>query len=128
MDTMMLRAIQHPAHTDDLLRELVRSIDVVPIAAHEIFDSSVVPSALQEPIKSAEKARKSWSAWVDDAGLAWLFVAQMLLEVSRQHGAPVLEVTQYREGGEVTAAGIWIALHEGEWVPFCNVILPDSSR
>jgi hypothetical protein len=115
MHTMMLKAIQHPAHVDDLICELVQSLDCVPSGTYQISDRSALPPSLQTRVQHALNKRQSWASWLDDQGHAWLFIAYMLLEPSRARGVPVLHVEQYREDGRMADSGQWISEHEGSW-------------
>jgi hypothetical protein len=116
MHTVSLRALQHPSHVDELLTELVQSVsELIPEGAYQILDQSSLPTPLRRLIRYALHTGRSWACWVDDAGHAWLFLAQMTLALSRERGVPVLHVDQYAEDGETRETGKWIATHDGKW-------------
>jgi hypothetical protein len=114
MKTAMLRTIQRPSHIDGLLRSLVKYSGAVPVDAEPIASRSELPFVVQRIIIQATKAGLSWSCWRDDAGHVWLFTAEMSLSLSRERGAPVLQVTQYAEDG-LRNTGSWVADIEGNW-------------
>lgn len=114
MHTVSLRALQHPSHVDELLTELVQSVDeLIPEGAYQILDQASVPSALHRLIRYALHTGRSWACWVDDSGHAWLFLAEMSLALSRERGVPVLQVDQYAEDGQVREQGRWISTCDG---------------
>jgi hypothetical protein len=39
----------------------------------------------------------------------------MSLALSRERGAPVLQVNRYEESGELKDAGSWMTDHDGTW-------------
>jgi hypothetical protein len=116
MHTVSLRALQHPSHVDELLTELVQSVDeLIPEGAYQILDQSSLPTTLRRLVRYALHTGRSWACWVDDSGHAWLFLAEMTLALSRERGVPVLHVDQYDEEGEIRDTGKWIAAHDGKW-------------
>ena len=116
MHTVSLRALQHPSHVDELLTELVQSVDeLIPEGAYQILDQSSLPTALGRLVRYAMHSGHSWACWVDDGGHAWLFLAEMSLALSRESGVPVLQVDQYGEDGQIRDTGTWIAAHDGKW-------------
>lgn len=44
-----------------------------------------------------------------------LLTAEMSLPLSRERGAPVVQVNSYAESGELTDADFWVVEHEGKW-------------
>ena len=116
MHTVSLRALQHPSHVDELLTELVQSVDeLIPEGAYQILDQSSLPTALRRLARYALHTGHSWACWVDDNGRAWLFLAEMSLTLSRESGVPVLQVDQYGEDGQIRDTGKWIAAGDGKW-------------
>jgi hypothetical protein len=116
MHTVSLRALQHPSHVDELLTELVQSVDeLIPEGAYQILDQASLPTALNRLARYAVFKGHSWACWVDDSGHAWLFLAEMSLTLSRERGVPVLQVDQYGEDGQMRDSGKWIAAHDGKW-------------
>jgi hypothetical protein len=118
MHTVSLRALQHPSHVDELLTELVQSVDeLIPEGAYQILDQASLPEPLRRLVRYALHTGHSWACWFDDGGRAWLFLAEMSLALSRESGVPVLHVDQYAEDGEIRATGRWIATQDGKWQP-----------
>jgi hypothetical protein len=99
MHTNTLTAIKHPSHAGLLLRELVQTLHVVPTGAYELGDAGKLPPALGIVAQRAQHVDACWACWVDDTGHLWLFVAEMPLELSREHGKPVLQLDRYGEDG-----------------------------
>jgi len=116
MHTVSLRALQHPSHVDELLTELVQSVDeLIPEGAYLILDQASLPAMLHRLVRYAGYTRQSWACWVDDGGHAWLFLAEMSLDLSRERGNPVLQVDQYREDGQLRESAKWTATSDGTW-------------
>ena len=116
MHTVSLRALQHPSHVDELLTELVQSVDeLIPEGAYQICDQASVPATLRRLVRYAAYTRQSWACWIDDSGHAWLFLAEMSLDLSRESGRPVLQVDQYAEDAELRDSAKWTATSDGKW-------------
>jgi hypothetical protein len=119
MHTLSLRALQFPSHVDELLTELVQSVDeLLPEGAYQISDESNLPPTLHRLIRFSVHVGKSWACWLDDSGRAWLFLAEMSLPLSRESGVPVLLVEQYAQDGQLGAKGLWIGAGDGKWQRF----------
>ncbi len=116
MHTMTLRAIKHPSRLAVLLRELVQTLNVLPKNADEVCDTATLPPALRRFVRCAAHLDASWAIrWVDDAGHAWFYFAEMPLELSREHGKPVLQIDRYDEDGAILETSKWLEGHDGKW-------------
>lgn len=114
METMRLRTIQQPSQLDALLESFVRSRGQVPADAHRVLDRSELPGALQRVAIRARKSGHAWAAWGDGPRL-WFFTAEMSLDLSRERGQPVLQVTAHAEDGQIVESGPWVRVRDGQW-------------
>jgi hypothetical protein len=115
MQTAFLRTIKQPSFLTVLLRDLVETFNVVPTDAYEVRDRASLPPALQRFVRSAAHLEASWACWMDDAGHAWFYFAEMPLELSRQHGKPVLQIDRYEEDGSLLETSKWVEASDGKW-------------
>ena len=115
MQTVTLRVIKHPSRLCLLLRELVQTFDVVPRDAQEVCDPMRLPAALRRFVRCAAHLDASWACWLDDAGHAWFYFAEMPLELSRGHGKPVLQIDRYDEHGIILETSKWLEGVGGAW-------------
>jgi hypothetical protein len=114
METVRLRFIQEPSRVARLLEAFASSIYGLPEESYQIRDRSVLASVLQLLVIEAIGKQRAWCCWTDDHHV-WLLTGEMSLPLSRERGAPVLQVNSYAEGGELTDAGFWVSDHEGGW-------------
>ena len=82
--------------------------------AYMIRDQKAMPAPLQGVIFQARRKDLAWCCWKDSSGL-WLLTCEMLLDLSREHGSPVLDVQLYGENGELKDNGTWGIDAEGKW-------------
>jgi hypothetical protein len=115
MHTEILRTIKQPSFLTVLLRELVQTFNVVPKDAHEVCDRTSLPLGLQRFVRSAAHLEASWACWMDDAGHAWFYFAEMPLELSREYGKPVLQIDRYEEDGSLLETSKWLEGRDGKW-------------
>ena len=102
-------------HIDRLLRSLIKFVDAVPIEADVVHDYSELPSSwLKDVVIAAPGAGRTWRAYMDDRLRVWLFVTEMSLPLSRKLGAPVLQVSFYRESG-LQERGYWSVDRHSTW-------------
>lgn len=114
MQTMKLRAIQQPSRLETILESLVTSQNWVPPEARPIADRSELPSALQKLVIKVAKSDGAWRAWTSYDGVR-LFIAEMSLELSRERGCPVLNVSYYTDAGRLQLYSLWVQLADGAW-------------
>ncbi len=91
METMRLRRIQHPAEVERLLESYIHRANILPKDADQIRIAGSVPRELRGLVMQAVKLGKTWSCWTRGSE-TWLFTAEMSLELSRERGAPVLQI------------------------------------
>jgi hypothetical protein len=115
MHTITLRAIKHPSRVAVLLRELVHTFNVLPKDAYEVCDGAKLPPALRRFTRCAAHLNASWACWMDGAGNAWFFFAEMPLELSRERGVPVLQLDRYGDDGAIVETGRWMRSSDGIW-------------
>ena len=115
MHTAILKTIKQPSLLTVLLRALVQTFNVVPKDAYEVCDRTSLPPALQRFVRSAAHLEASWVCWMDDAGHAWFYFAEMPLELSRKHRKPVLQVDRYEEDGSLLETSKWFEARDGKW-------------
>lgn len=113
METMRLRAIQHPSRVERLLVAFALRSGLMPPEAYMVRDPSAMPAVFQAIIFQAVYKDRAWCCWKHDAQL-WLLTGDMPLELSREHGAPVLNVQLYGEDGTMKDSGSWVG-RDGTW-------------
>jgi hypothetical protein len=62
----------------------------------------------------AIKLGRSWSCWTQGYR-AWLFTAEMSMELSRERGAPVLQVNLYGDDGSLRESATLMNGPSGKW-------------
>lgn len=96
-----------------LLEALVTRADLVPTGAHQIRNPASVPKELRRIAEEAIKTGRLWSCWAHTFR-TWLFTGEMSLSLSRERGAPVLQVDVYEEDG-LKDSGLWMPNLDGKW-------------
>ena len=117
METMRLRSIQQPGRVDGLLESFITGTNRVPQDAYQVrapSELSELSHDLRTIAQEAHRKHRAWSAWTGDRG-TWLFTAEMSLALSRERGAPVLQVFAYSEYGELLETGFWMHGKHGNW-------------
>ena len=113
----MLRALQQPSYIDGLMESLVKSLNVVPEDALPLYWNEL-PAAMQELAREARKAGRSSCCWMLPGLHVWLFIGEMSLPLSRERGAPVLQLWYYRETGLIQT-GHWFVDRRAHWHSCC---------
>jgi ABC-type branched-subunit amino acid transport system substrate-binding protein len=114
MHTMKLLAIQQPSRLETLLESLVANQNWVPPDARPITDHSELSSALQKLAIKVANSEGAWRAWASYDGVR-LFIAEMSLELSRERGCPVLQVSYYTDAGRLQLYSLWVQPADGGW-------------
>ncbi len=114
METMRLRKIQHPTEVERLLESYIRRAEVLPREAHQIRAARAVPRELRSIVARAVELGKAWSCWTHGYR-TWLFTAEMSLELSRERGAPVLQVSVYGDDGSLKESATLMTDPSGKW-------------
>jgi hypothetical protein len=105
--------LQQPSHTERLLTALIVRAGLVPDGAYQIRQPRAVPRTLRSIATHAIEKGRVWSCWGD--GLhTWLFTGEMCMPLSRERGAPVVQVDLYSEDGS-TDSGLWTPNRDGRW-------------
>jgi hypothetical protein len=114
VETLRLSKLQQsPSHIKRLLEALVVRAKLVPEEAYQVRLTSAVPKELRGVAELAAKEGRVWACWAHGFR-AWLFTAEMLLDLSRERGAPVIQVNVYDEGG-LKDSGLWMPNQDGSW-------------
>jgi len=114
METVRLRKIQQPSQVERLLEALVSRGNLLPKDCYQIRASRALSSQLQRVVEQAIEKGHVWACWADGCH-TWLFTCEMSLPLTRERGAPVLQVDLYDEAGELKDAGIWMTDQQGKW-------------
>ncbi len=69
---------------------------------------------MQPVLSQAVQERQAWACWANNRE-TWLFTCEVLLPSSHERGAPVLQVNQYGENGELKDADSWMTDPDGKW-------------
>ena len=103
-----------PPHVERLLDGLVVRARLVPRGAYQIRDPASVPKDLRRIAKLAAVNGRAWSCWTHRIR-TWLVTGEMPITLSREHGAPVLQVDVYDEDGPKDS-GLWMIGRDGRWM------------
>jgi hypothetical protein len=114
METMRLRKIQQPSKVERLLEAFVSRANLLPENCYQIRAPRALSPQLQRVVARATQKSHVWACWADSHH-TWLFTCDMSLALSRERGAPVLQVDLYDAAGELKDAGFWIVDQEGKW-------------
>ena len=114
METVRLQKIQQPSHLERLLEALVTRGGLVPKDAYQIRAARALSPQLQRIASQSVQASRVWACWADSQH-AWLFTCELSVALSRERGAPVLEVDLFDENGEHKDSGTWDVDEEGKW-------------
>jgi hypothetical protein len=114
METMRLRGIQHPSEVERLLESYILRAEILPSDASRIRIAGSMPKELRGVVMQAVKLGKTWSCWTQ-GHRTWLFTAEMSLELSRERGAPVLQVSLYGNDGTLRESAVLTTGPSGKW-------------
>jgi hypothetical protein len=114
METVRLQKIQQPSRLQRLLEALVTRGELVPKECYQIRASRALSPQLQRIAAHASQSNRVWACWADSQH-AWLFTCELSISLSRERGAPVLDVEVYDEAGEQKDSGAWVVDEEGKW-------------
>lgn len=110
----LLCKIQHPSKVGELLESYISQSCVVPKGSYQIHKLGSVPREVRTVLNQAVKEGRTWSCWAH--GLrTWLFTCNMCGPLSRERGAPVLQVSVYGSDGQLRDRGSWIPDQHGRW-------------
>ena len=112
-ETLRLRTLQQPSHIERLLETLVVRAKLVPQDSYQIRDPASVPKELRKIAILAAKSGRAWCCW-SHGSRSWLFTGEMPLALSRERGAPVMQVDIYDEDGSKDS-GLWTPDRDGGW-------------
>jgi hypothetical protein len=114
MEMVRLRKIQHPSKVKELLDSYISQSEVVPKGCYQIHEPGSVPREVRKVLTQAVKEGQTWSCRVH--GLhTWLFTCNMSGPLSRERGAPVLQVNLYGDDGGLRDRGTWMPDQHGKW-------------
>jgi hypothetical protein len=114
VETLKLRQIQHPSEVERLLESYIFRADILPKGAYPIRKAASVPKELRGRVMQAVKLGKTWSCWTDGIQ-TWLFTAEMSLALSRERGAPVLQINLYGDDGALRESATMTTDQDGKW-------------
>src|SRR5215475_8842152 len=106
METVRLQKIQQPSHLERLLEALVTRGGLIPKDAYQIRAARALSPQLQRVADQTVQGNRVWACWADSQH-AWFFTCELSVQLSRERGAPVLEVDHFDEGGELKDSGTW---------------------
>jgi len=113
METLIPSQLQQPSRVECLLQSYILHEANLPWGAYRMRSAATVPRELRGPITQAIKLGRTWSCWTDGTQ-TWLFTAKMSLELSREHGAPVLQVNLYSDDGSLRGSGTMMTNQAGK--------------
>jgi hypothetical protein len=115
MEMVRLRCkTQYSSKLEELLESYISQSEVVPRGAYRIREPDSVPRNMRKPLIQAAKEGQTWSCRA--YGLhTWLFTCNMSRPLSRERGAPVLQVSLYGDDGGLRECGTWMPDQNGKW-------------
>jgi hypothetical protein len=114
MERPRLGNLQQPSGVEKLLESYVVGSGLLPKDARQILDRADMPRELRRIVILATRTGRVCACWADNAH-TWLFTAEASLNLSRERGAPVLQVSRYGDDGTIEASGCWLADQKGTW-------------
>ena len=110
----LLCKIRHPSKVGELLESYISQSSLVPKGSYQIRQPGSVPREVRKVLTQALKEGQTCSCWAH--GLhTWLFTCNMSRSLSRERGAPVLQVSLYGDDGGLRDRGSWIPDQHGQW-------------
>jgi hypothetical protein len=110
----LLCKIRHPSKVAELLESYVSQSDMVSRGSYQIHQPGSIPRELRKVLTQAVKEGRTWSCWAH--GLhTWLFTCDVTRALSRERGAPVLQVSVYGDDGALRDRGSWTPDEHGKW-------------
>jgi hypothetical protein len=86
----------------------------LPWSAYRMRTAGTIPKELRGLVMQAVKLGKTWSCWTDGTQTR-LFTAEVSLPLSRERGAPVLQVNLYGDDGSLRESGTLMTDQSGKW-------------
>lgn len=114
METRTLRKLQQPSGVEELLDAYIADSGLLPRGAHQIRDRAELSQELRRIVVLATHTGQAWACWTRNAQ-TWLFTAEMSLDLSRERGTPVLQISRYGDDGVLEGFGCWMADQKGKW-------------
>ena len=114
METMKLRAIQHPGHAGELLDSFIRNAGRPAPDRIELTRGRDLTPTLEKVAQRWIEECSVWQAWTDDRAI-WLWACEVSLTRSRERGMPVMAVTRYDESGASRGQRYWVRVREDNW-------------
>jgi len=114
MEMVRLRRIQRSSEVQELLESYISQSQVVPKGSYQIREPGSVPRDVRKVLTQAVKEGQTWSCRAH--GLhTWLFTCNICGSLSRERGAPVLQVSLYGDDGGLQDWGTWMPDQTGRW-------------
>jgi hypothetical protein len=114
LKTQVLKSIQIPNHTLDLLESFATHVLRVPDSARRIQRIDELPLQLRRHVGLGPGKQYVWFAWMTDERVS-LVTGAFSLELSRERGRPVLEVRSYDSDGLLDEASAWVRNGAADW-------------
>jgi hypothetical protein len=114
METMKLKAIQHPGNAGELLASFIRAEGNLPGDSRELVRERELTPTLEKLAQREAVEGIAWRAWTDDRAM-WLWAGELSLARSRERGLPVMDVRRYDESGSIEESGTWVRLRHDSW-------------
>jgi hypothetical protein len=110
----LLCRTRRASEVGELLESYVAQSDVVPKGSYQIREPGSVPREVRKVLTQAAREGQTWSCWAHGRH-TWLFTCNMSRPLSRERGAPVLQVNIYGDEGELRDWGTWMPNQLGKW-------------
>ena len=110
----LLCKIRHTSRVGELLESYISQSSVVPKGSYQIRRPGSVPREVRKVLTQALREGQTCSCWAH--GLhTWLFTCNMSRPLSRERGAPVLQVNLYGGDGSLRESAALTNDPTGKW-------------
>jgi hypothetical protein len=106
--------VHRTSKVGELLESYISQSHVVPSGSYQIHERDSVPRDVRQVLNRAVKEGQTWSCWAHGMHI-WLFTCNVSDPLSRECGAPVLQVSVYGDHGELRDHGTWTPDLQGKW-------------
>jgi hypothetical protein len=115
MEIVRLRRPRHSSSkVEELLESYISQSELVPKGSYRIRELDSVPREVRKSLVQAVKDGQTWSCRAHGLHI-WLFTCNISRPLSRECGAPVLQVRLYGDDGGLRDSGAWMPDQCGKW-------------
>jgi hypothetical protein len=114
METLRLRTLQQPTTVQFQLESLLRCLCLPQSDAERVLDRTELPAVFQRVVIRGTKDGIAWAAWRQRFEIDFVS-AELVFDLSREHGRPTLRVKSYDQGGKIVEIATWTEMSPDDW-------------